>query len=209
MAGPPDAAAPAHYRAAWRDGHGAQHQRIDPYSFAPTIGEADLTRVQRRPRCRAPGACSARTRLQVDGIAGVRFAVWAPNAERVSVVGPFCDWDGRRLPMRVLGCERRVGTVHPGPRRRRALQVRNPQPRQRRGGAEDRPLRARRPNCARPPHRSSRDSRHAWGDATGCSARAQRDWLHAPMSHLRSARRLLAAPCRWRFLQLPRAGRRS
>jgi len=33
----------------------------------------------------------------------VRFAVWAPNAERVSVVGPFCEWDGRRLPMRVLG----------------------------------------------------------------------------------------------------------
>jgi 1,4-alpha-glucan branching enzyme len=38
-----------------------------------------------------------------DGVPGVRFAVWAPNAERVSVVGPFCEWDGRRLPMRVLG----------------------------------------------------------------------------------------------------------
>ncbi len=34
---------------------------------------------------------------------GVRFAVWAPDAERVSVVGPFCQWDGRRYPMRVLG----------------------------------------------------------------------------------------------------------
>jgi 1,4-alpha-glucan branching enzyme len=40
---------------------------------------------------------------RIDGIDGVRFAVWAPNAERVSVVGLFCDWDGRRLPMRVLG----------------------------------------------------------------------------------------------------------
>jgi 1,4-alpha-glucan branching enzyme len=40
---------------------------------------------------------------RIDGIDGVRFAVWAPNAERVSVVGLFCEWDGRRLPMRVLG----------------------------------------------------------------------------------------------------------
>ena len=39
----------------------------------------------------------------LDAVQGVRFAVWAPNAERVSVVGPFCDWDGRRLPMRVMG----------------------------------------------------------------------------------------------------------
>ena len=35
----------------------------------------------------------------VDGVAGTNFAVWAPNAERVSVVGPFCEWDGRRHPM--------------------------------------------------------------------------------------------------------------
>ena len=35
----------------------------------------------------------------VDGVEGTHFAVWAPNAERVSVVGPFCDWDGRRHPL--------------------------------------------------------------------------------------------------------------
>ena len=37
----------------------------------------------------------------VDGVAGVAFAVWAPNARRVSVVGDFNDWDGRRHPMRL------------------------------------------------------------------------------------------------------------
>ena len=39
----------------------------------------------------------------VDGIPGILFAVWAPNAERVSVVGDFNQWDGRRHPMRVRG----------------------------------------------------------------------------------------------------------
>ena len=41
--------------------------------------------------------------LEIDGVRGVHFAVWAPNAERVSVVGTFNDWDGRRNPMRNVG----------------------------------------------------------------------------------------------------------
>ena len=40
--------------------------------------------------------------MTVDGVQGVEFAVWAPNALRVSVVGDFNLWDGRRLPMRRL-----------------------------------------------------------------------------------------------------------
>ena len=36
----------------------------------------------------------------MEGVAGTAFAVWAPNASRVSVIGDFCNWDGRRLPMR-------------------------------------------------------------------------------------------------------------
>jgi 1,4-alpha-glucan branching enzyme len=39
----------------------------------------------------------------IDGVEGVAFAVWAPNARRVSVVGDFNRWDGRVLPMRSLG----------------------------------------------------------------------------------------------------------
>ena len=40
---------------------------------------------------------------EVEGAKGVAFSVWAPNAKRVSVVGDFCQWDGRRYPMRTLG----------------------------------------------------------------------------------------------------------
>ncbi len=41
--------------------------------------------------------------MEIDGIAGVLFSVWAPNAERVSVVGGFNRWDGRVHPMAVHG----------------------------------------------------------------------------------------------------------
>ena len=40
---------------------------------------------------------------EIDGIAGILYSVWAPNAERVSVVGDFNQWDGRCHPMRVRG----------------------------------------------------------------------------------------------------------
>src|SRR5690606_22474031 len=47
------------------------------------------------------GRCFGAQPWQVDGVHGVRFVVWAPNARRVSVVGNFNSWDGRRHPMRL------------------------------------------------------------------------------------------------------------
>ncbi|WP_430910236.1 1,4-alpha-glucan branching protein GlgB [Methylobacterium sp. sgz302541] len=79
---------------------GARHRRFDPYGFGSSLAQHDvaaLREVGSNTVYRLLGAHSAK----LDGIEGFRFAVWAPNARRVSVVGDFNDWDGRRHPMRL------------------------------------------------------------------------------------------------------------
>jgi len=93
---------PAHCRLSWIDEAGALREQIDPYGFAPAIAPSDLAEFAAGTHASAWSFLGAHA-MSIDGVAGVRFAVWAPNAERVSVVGPFCQWDGRRCPMRVLG----------------------------------------------------------------------------------------------------------
>nr|WP_312861435.1 1,4-alpha-glucan branching protein GlgB [Segnochrobactrum spirostomi] len=71
----------------------------DPYAFGPTLGPLDdhlLVEGTHRQLYERLGAQP----MEHEGAAGVRFAVWAPNAQRVSVVGDFNDWDGRRHQMR-------------------------------------------------------------------------------------------------------------
>jgi 1,4-alpha-glucan branching enzyme len=91
---------PARYRISWEDGRGGRHERHDPYCFPPVLPDEALARFNAGHGDDAAHWLGARECV-VDGIAGVRFAVWAPHAERVSVVGPFCAWDGRRHPMRL------------------------------------------------------------------------------------------------------------
>ena len=74
----------------------------DPYQFLPCPGEMDLYLFNRGEHRRPWEFMGARQRDE-GGVKGVSFAVWAPNAERVSVVGDFNCWDGRRHPMRLLG----------------------------------------------------------------------------------------------------------
>ncbi|MBA2564704.1 MAG: 1,4-alpha-glucan branching protein GlgB [Gemmatimonadetes bacterium] len=88
------------YRVRFRFGTAAI-ERDDPYRFAPVLGELDLYLIRQGTHQRLWDALGAH-RCVVDGVQGVHFAVWAPNARRVSVVGDFCRWDGRLFPMRNL-----------------------------------------------------------------------------------------------------------
>ncbi len=71
----------------------------DPYAFGPTLGEVDIYLLA-EGRHHDIGRRLGAHLLRQDGVEGTRFAVWAPNARRVSVVGSFNGWDGRRHPMR-------------------------------------------------------------------------------------------------------------
>ncbi len=74
---------------------------IDPYVFEPVIDPIDVSLFNEGEHYNIYEKMGAHP-MTVDGVEGVLFAVWAPNAERVSVVGNFNNWDGRRHPMRKL-----------------------------------------------------------------------------------------------------------
>lgn len=81
---------------------GSSKEILDPYRFLPTFGDLDLHLIGEGRHYRLYERMGAHLRI-VDGVSGVSFAVWAPNAKRVSVIGDFNRWDGRINPMRSLG----------------------------------------------------------------------------------------------------------
>jgi 1,4-alpha-glucan branching enzyme len=83
-------------RIRWASG---THVTEDPYSFGPLLGEMDIY-LFAEGNHRNLGQALGAQYMEVEGVQGVRFSVWAPNALRVSVVGDFNGWDGRRHPMR-------------------------------------------------------------------------------------------------------------
>jgi len=83
-------------------GHGAEWEFDDPFRFGPVLGEMDEYLLGEGTHKRIWQVLGAHP-VTHDGAKGTHFAVWAPNAERVSVVGDFNFWDGRRHPMRKRG----------------------------------------------------------------------------------------------------------
>ncbi|HWX75550.1 MAG TPA: 1,4-alpha-glucan branching enzyme, partial [Solirubrobacteraceae bacterium] len=148
-------------------------------SAASGIGEVDaylFAEGTHRHLWRLLGAHPAR----VDGRDGVRFAVWAPHARRVKVVGDFCDWDGRRHPMRR---ERRSGVfeqfvpgVSAGALYKYEIETAAGELR-----LKTDPLAF---SMELPPSTAARvfASRHQWSDADWIAARAQRDPLSSPLA---------------------------
>ncbi|MDP3257418.1 1,4-alpha-glucan branching protein GlgB [Bosea sp. (in: a-proteobacteria)] len=81
---------------------GGEQLTEDPYAFGPLLGDLDLHLIGEGRHLELARALGANP-CTVEGVQGVRFAVWAPNARRVSVVGSFNSWDGRRHPMNRRG----------------------------------------------------------------------------------------------------------
>ena len=172
----------------------------DPYAFPPMLTDYDLHLLGEGTHWQSYEQLGAHLRT-VDGVTGVNFAVWAPNAEsvahrrRLQQVGSPQPRDAEAHP------QRRVGTVHPRHRRGHALQVRREAPRRPRR-REVRSVRLRRRSAA-----AHREHRHRPRTATsgttpsGWPAAPQHNGLDAPMSvyemHLGSWRRDPGNPERW------------
>jgi 1,4-alpha-glucan branching enzyme len=152
----------------------------DPYRFGPRISDADLylhTEGTLHEAWRTLGAHIT----EADGVPGVRFAVWAPNAESVTVAGEFNDWDTRRHPMR-----RRDGGVWeifiPGLGQGAAYKYHI---RSRFAGYQQLKADPYAFYCETPPKSASvvwDIARYQWQDAAWMDSRAQTDWLKSPIA---------------------------
>lgn len=78
------------------------YEFYDPYSFLPVLSDYDLHLINEGTHYKVYEKLGTHIK-EINGIKGIHFAVWAPNAKRVSVIGDFNNWDGRRHQMRVLG----------------------------------------------------------------------------------------------------------
>ena len=171
---------PEHYRLIWRDYEGREHIAHDPYAFAPQLSDYDLHLFGEGKHWHAYKFLGAHVH-RVGKVSGILFAVWAPNAERVSVVGDFNRWDGRRHPMRVHGggvWELFIPDLAPGVLYK--YEIRN-----RQSGSvfvkadpygQHYELRPHTATIAEPP------SEHAWRDRAWLAHREGFDWMHQPMS---------------------------
>ena len=93
---------PFPYRIRFTFSDGNNWESDAPYRFLPTLGDIDLYLAGEGTHHRLYERLGAHLH-EIDAVAGVSFAVWAPNAKRISVIGDFNNWDGRLFPMRRMG----------------------------------------------------------------------------------------------------------
>lgn len=159
--------------------NGEIRQFHDPYRFLPSLSETDVYYFCNGADSQAHKKLGAHVRT-LDGVQGVGFAVWAPNAERVSVVGDFNHWDGRYHPMRSLGASGIWEVFIPGLEAGSTYKYEI-------GTAMGYPHLKTDPYGSRfeaPPHNASIVcdlSDYTWEDADWVSKRARTDWKKEPL----------------------------
>jgi 1,4-alpha-glucan branching enzyme len=171
---------PERYRLSWYDAHGDVHLQADPYAFPPQLADFDLHLFGEGRHWHAYRFLGAHPR-RVDGFDGVLFAVWAPNAARVSVVGDFNAWDGRVHPMRVRGGSGVWELFIPGIA---AGDMYKLELRDRTGDVHVKIDPYANAFQARPETGCivCGESGYRWQDAAWMRARSEADWQHRPMS---------------------------
>jgi 1,4-alpha-glucan branching enzyme len=160
---------------------GRTHRVHDPYAFPPQVPAQDLYLFNQGSHYQAYRLLGSHREIR-HGVAGVRFRVWAPNAERVSVIGDFNRWDGRVHPMASFGpsgvWELFVPELPEGALYKYELRNRD-------GGTivtKTDPYATSfelRPDTAA---RTGSPPCHAWRDEAWLTRRAAWDWLHAPLA---------------------------
>jgi 1,4-alpha-glucan branching enzyme len=160
---------------------GQDFEIVDPYSLPPFLSEQEIYLFNEGRLLEAYRTLGAHP-ATLEGVDGVRFAVWAPAAERVSVVGSFNRWDGRLHAMRVRGgsgvWELFIPGLKPGDLYK--FEIRN------RDSGEIRVKTDPYGQCfeKRPGTASvvPAPSQHQWDDEDWLRARAEFDWQHSPMN---------------------------
>ncbi len=159
---------------------GAERICHDPYAFPPGDASHDLYLFNQGVNSQAYRLLGAQVQTR-GGVAGVCFRVWAPSAERVSVVGDFNRWDGRTHPMCSLGAsgvwELFIPDLPAGSLYKFEIRNRHTRAVMAKADPYARAFEKRPATAAR----AAADSSYAWNDGDWLDRRARRDWLHAPM----------------------------
>jgi 1,4-alpha-glucan branching enzyme len=153
----------------------------DPYAFPPGDASHDLYLFNQGVNSQAYRLLGALPQMR-GAVAGICFRVWAPNAERVSVVGDFNRWDGRTHPMCSLGAsgvwELFIPDLPEGSLYKFEIRNRHTGGVMAKADPYARAFEKRPATAALTPG----VSRHVWNDGDWLEQRARRDWLHAPMT---------------------------
>lgn len=168
------------YRLRWQNSAGQWQERYDPYTFPPQLGELDIHLFGEGRWLDAYQSLGAHPR-HCDGVDGTFFAVWAPNAARVSVVGDFNAWDGRIHPLRPRGQSGLWEIFLPGVM---AGAVYKFEIRHRDSGSVFVKTDPYAHSFELRPGTAARvvQQTHAWGDDAWMTERSQWDWQSSPMS---------------------------